>query len=235
MPSRKRIARIAGLWYLGFALGPFYLLYVPSRTVVPGDAVATSARVLAHETLFRFGLLTEALGSVIFIGLALALYRLFEDVDRHRCRQLLALVLISSALVLVADVFNAAALFVFRSGDSFAGLDPLTRDMLGLTLIRMHGLANSINQLFWGLWLLPFGWLVVRSRFLPRWLGYWLLLDGVAWVFLSVMWFLAPRHNDLLFRVLQPVFFAELAAMLWLLIFGAKEKPRAVDAVAATT
>ncbi|HKR28400.1 MAG TPA: DUF4386 domain-containing protein, partial [Acidobacteriaceae bacterium] len=140
----------------------------------------------------------------------------------------------SSALILVADVFNAAALFVFR-GESFGSLDPLTRDAVGMTLIRLHSQTNSINQLFWGLWLLPFGWLVVRSRFLPRWLGYWLLLDGVAWVFLSVMWFLAPRHNDFLFRVLQPVFFAELAAMLWLLIFGAKEMPHVVDAVAVTT
>ncbi|MGA3101955.1 MAG: DUF4386 domain-containing protein, partial [Terracidiphilus sp.] len=76
-----------------------------------------------------------------------------------------------------------------------------------------------------GLWLLPFGWLVVRSRFLPRWLGYWLLLDGIAWVVVGITWFLAPDYSDALFRYLQPVFMAELAAVLWLLIMGAKEQP----------
>ncbi len=225
MTSRKRTARIAGLWYLGFILGPFYLLYVPSQTVVHNDAASTAARVLAHETLYRWGMLAETLGAVIFIGLSLALYRLFEDVDRHRARQLVALVLVSSALGLVAVLFSAAALLVFQGGAPFLAFDEPRRDAIGMLLIRMHGQANGINQTFWGLWLLPFGDLVVRSRFLPRWLGYWLLLDGVAWLVVGITWFLAPGYTDALFRYLQPVFMAELAAILWLLIVGAKEQP----------
>jgi hypothetical protein len=225
MTSLKRTARIAGLWYLGFTLGPFYLLYVPSRTIVHNDAAATAARVLGHETLYRWGMLAETLGAVIFIGLSLALYRLFEVVDRHRARQLVALVLASAALGLVAVVFNAAALLAFRGGDPFAVLDDHTRNAVGMLLIRMHGQANGINQTFWGLWLLPFGSLVVQSRFLPRWLGYWLLLDGIAWVGLGMTWFLAPDYTDALFRYFQPIFLAEVAAMLWLLIAGAKDRP----------
>ena len=93
-----------------------------------------------------------------------------------------------------------------------------------MLLIQIHGQANSINQTFWGLWLLPFGWLVIRSGFLPRWLGYWLLVDGIAWIAMGMIWFLTPEHTDALFRYLQPVFIAELAAMLWLLIVGAKER-----------
>jgi len=225
MTSLKRTARIAGLWYLGFTLGPFYLLYVPSKTVVHNDAAATATRVLAHEMLFRWSMLAETIGAVIFIGLGLALYRLFEGVDRHRARQLVALVLVSSALGLVTVVFSAAALLVYGGGEPFAAFDTHTREAIGMLLIRMHGQALGINQMFWGLWLLPFGWLVVRSCFLPRWLGYWLLLDGVAWVVLSVSWFLAPLYTDALFRYLQPVFLAELVAMLWLLTMGAKQQP----------
>jgi hypothetical protein len=225
MTSRKRTARIAGLWYLGFTLGPFYLLYVPSQTIVQNDAAATAVRLLGHETLFRWGMLAETLGVVIFIGLSLALYRLFEDVDRHRARQLVALVLISCALSLAGLVFTASALLVFRGGGTVAAFDDHTRQAIGMLLVSMHGQAVGINQMFWGLWLLPFGWLVVRSRFLPRWLGWWLLLDGVAWVVVGTAWFLAPQYNNALFRYLQPVFLAELAAMLWLLIMGAKEQP----------
>jgi hypothetical protein len=222
MTSRKRTARIAGLWYLGFTLGPFYLLYVPSQTVVQNDAAATAARALGHETLVRWGMLAETLGVVIFIGLSLALYRLFEDVDRNRARQLVALVLVSSALSLATVVLSAAALLVFRGGAAF---DNHTREAIGMLLISMHGQGIGINQTFWGLWLLPFGWLVVRSRFLPRWLGYWLLLDGIAWVVVGITWFLAPEYSNALFRYFQPVFLAELAAMLWLLIMGAREQP----------
>ena len=97
-----------------------------------------------------------------------------------------------------------------------------------MLLIRMHGQANGINQMFWGLWLLPFGSLVVRSRLLPRWLGYWLLLDGIAWIAIGITWFLAPDYTDAMFRYLQPVFFAEIVAMLWLLIVGVKEEALAV-------
>jgi hypothetical protein len=221
MTSLARKARIAGLWYLGFSLGPFYLLYVTSQTVVHNDAAATAARVLAHETLYRWGMLAETLGAVVFIGLSLALYRLFRDVNRHRACQLVALVLVSSALGVVTVVFSAAALYVFRGG---ADLDPHTREAIGMLLIRMHSQTNAINQVFWGLWLLPFGSLVVRSRFLPRWLGYWLFVDGIAWVVLGIAWFLVPDSTGILFRWFQPAFLAELAVMLWLLIMGAKER-----------
>jgi len=231
MSSLKRTARIAGLWYLGFTLAPFYLMYVPSLTVVRNDASATAVHILAHERLFRWGMLAETLGAVIFMGLALALYRLFEDVDRHRARQLVALVLVSSALGVVPVIFSAAALLVLRGGPAFAAFDGPTREAVGLLLTRMHGQASGINQMFWGLWLLPFGSLVVSSRFLPRWLGYWLLLDGVAWIVVSTTWFLAPDYTNALFRYFQPAFLAELAAMLWLLIVGAKEQ----QLVVATT
>ena len=99
-----------------------------------------------------------------------------------------------------------------------------------MLLIQLHGQTNGLNELFWGLWLLPFGWLVVRSRFLPRWLGYWLLLDGVSWVVFAVTGLLAPAYSDVLFRVFQPAFLAELAIMLWLLIVGAREKALASNA-----
>ena len=228
MTPLKKTARVAGVWYLMFALGPFYLLYVPSKTIVRNDPAATSALIISHEKLFRFGVLAETLGAVVFVGLALALYRLFENVDRHRARQMVALVLVSATLVLVGVVFNATALIVFRGGAAWAAFDEHTREALGMLLIRLHGQSNGVNEMFWGLWLLPFGWLVARSRFLPRWLGYWLMLDGIAWVVVAVTWFLAPDSTDTLFRYFQPVFMAELATMLWLLILGARQ-PRLLD------
>jgi hypothetical protein len=229
MTSLKRAARLAGLWYLGFFLGPFYLIYVPSHTMIHNDAEATASSVLAHEVLFRWGMLTETVGAVVFIGLGLALYRLFGEVDHHRARQMVALVLVSSALGLVAVLFDAAGLLVFRTGDGFAGFDIHARNAIGMLLLRMHGQANAINQMFWGLWLLPFGCLVVRSRFLPQWLGYWLIVDGIAWVVLSVTWFLAPAYSDVLLRYFQPIFLCERVVLVWLLV-GVRDRPAAAAA-----
>jgi hypothetical protein len=229
MTQLQKTARIAGLWYLMFAIGPFYLLYVPSKTIVSNDARATSALIISHETLFRLGLLAETLGAVIFVGLVVALYRLFEEVDRHRARQMVGLVLVSAALVLVGVVFKAVALTVFHGEDVFAAFDQRTREAIGMLLIQLHGQTNGVNEVLWGLWLLPFGWLVVRSRFLPRWLGYWLLLDGVCWIVAAVTGLAAPRYGDTLFRAFQPAFLAELAIMLWLLIVGARKKELSVD------
>ncbi|MGH9740290.1 MAG: DUF4386 domain-containing protein [Candidatus Acidiferrales bacterium] len=233
--SLKRKARIAGLWYLALSPCTFYLVYVPSQTVARNDAAATAARVLGHETLYRWGMVAETLCAAIFIGLSLALYRLFENVDRNRARQLVALVLVSSALNLVAVAFSVGALLIFRGGNAFAGLDAHTRQAIGMLLIQMHAHTEGINEMFWGLWLLPFGSLVIRSRFLPRWLGYWLLLDGIAWVVMSMTWFVAPDYTAALFRYFQPAGAAEIAAILCLLFMcllfmraSAKEQPSPV-------
>jgi hypothetical protein len=71
------------------------------------------------------------------------------------------------------------------------------------------------------LWLLPFGALVVKSGFIPRFLGYWLILEGFVYVAFAVVSIVAPDYGDAIFTYGQPVFFAEIAIMLFLLIKGA--------------
>ena len=98
-----------------------------------------------------------------------------------------------------------------------------------------------MNEIFWGLWLFPFGLLVYRSGFLPRFLGVWLILACCGWLILSVIALLFPPYYDAAFRIAQPVMFAELAIMLWLLIKGARvpEEPpdmtarHAIDPIAS--
>ena len=192
------------------------------------DAAATSALIISHEQLFRFGFLAETLGAVMSWPGAGARSSVRRCGPPPRAPDGWA----GSGLGRAHPrgvVFNAAALIVFRGGDALAAFDQHTRETIGMLLIRLHGQSNGVNEMFWGLWLLPFGWLVARSRFLPRWLGYWLLLDGICWVVFAVTGFLAPAYHDVLFRVFQPAFLAELAIMLWLLIVGAKENALAAD------
>jgi hypothetical protein len=102
--------------------------------------------------------------------------------------------------------------------------------MLFLNL-HFHGLV--VDEIFFGLWLLPLALLVYRSRFLPRFLGVWLAIDGFAWVILSLTGVLLPQYYDKVFTCCQPASFGEMALMLWLVIRGAK--PPALEAAALTS
>jgi hypothetical protein len=223
MHPTDKAARIAGGVYLSMIFtAPFSLIYVPSKLIVRGNAAATADKILAHETLFRLSIVAELVGMVIFICLGMALYRLLSSVNRTWARLMVAFVLVSAAVGFLNALNNVAALILFRGADFLAVFDKPQRDALAYLFIRLHNNGQFINEIFWGLWLFPFGLLVFRSGFLPRFLGVWLMLACFAWVVLSMTALLLPSYYEAAFRWAQPVLFAELAIMLWLLIKGAK-------------
>jgi len=117
---------------------------------------------------------------------------------------------------------NIAALTLFHGTDFLAVLEKSQREALGYLFIRLHSQGNLINEIFWGLWLFPFGLLVFRSGFLPRFIGVWLMVNCFGWVVLSITALFFPPYYETAFRMAQPVLFGELVIMLWLLIKGAK-------------
>jgi len=219
----KKAARIAGAMYLSMVLvAPFSMLYVPGKLIVRGNAAATADNILAHETMFRLSIFGDLIGHVIFICLAIALYRLLSGVNKTWAGLMVAFVLVSAAVGFLNTLNNIAALTLFRGADFLAVFDKPQRDALGYLFICLHNQAEFMNEIFWGLWLLPFGLLVYRSGFLPRFLGVWLMLACFGWLVVSLIALLFPPYYDAAFRIAQPVMFAELAIMLWLLIKGAK-------------
>ena len=222
MHPLKKAARIAGAIYLSMVItGPFALIYVPTKLIVRGNAVATCDNILAHETMFRLAILADLVGQVIFICLAIALYKLLSGVNKTWAGLMVALVLVSAAVGFLNTLNNIAALILFRGTDFLTVIEKPQRDALGYLFIRLHSQGNLINEIFWGLWLFPFGLLVYRSGFLPRLLGVWLIVACFAWIALSITALFFPSHYGAAFTWLQPAFFAEMAIMLWLLIRGA--------------
>jgi hypothetical protein len=228
MHPTDRAARIAGAWYLSLVLtAPFSLIYVPNTLIVRGNATATANNVLAHETLFRLGIVADLIASVTFIFVALALYRLLSGVGTTRAAQMVALALVSAGVGFMNVLNNIAALTLFRGTDFLAVLDKPQRDAMAMLFIRLHGQGIVINEIFWGLWLLPFGLLVMRSGFLPRILGVLLMVNCFAYVALSLTALLVPSYLGLVSRFAFPAQLGELWIMLWLLIKGAKVGPTA--------
>jgi Domain of unknown function (DUF4386) len=225
MDPTVKAARVAGLLYLSLVLtGPFSLMYVPEKLIVRGDATATAGNILAHEILFRSGIVANLIGTVLFICLGIALYRLLHGVNQTEAWLMVVFVLVSSAIAFMNEVNNLAALILFRGADFLAVFQKPQLESLGMLFIRLHGQGIVVNEIFWGLWLLPFGILVYQSRFLPRILGAWLIVNCFAWVAFSFTGLLLPEHAHTVYRVLTPVFFGEIAIMLWLLIRGANAK-----------
>ncbi|PYJ25801.1 MAG: DUF4386 domain-containing protein [Verrucomicrobia bacterium] len=228
MHPTDKAARIAGAVYLSMILtAPFSLIYVPGKLIVRGNAAATADNLLTHETMFRLSILGDLVGQVIFICLAIALYRLLNSVNKIWAGTMVAFVLVSAAIGFLNTLNNIAALILFHGGDFLAVIDKPQRDALAMLFVRLHSHGHFINEIFWGLWLFPFGLLVFQSGFLPRILGVWLMINCFGWLALSIMALFFPTYYDAAFRMAQPVLFGELAIMLWLLIKGAKVRPAA--------
>src|SRR5262245_6455326 len=185
MRTTKQQARFAGMLYVLMCIvGLPGLILIPSRLIAEGDAVATANHIRAAETLFRIGIASELSGIVVYVFLALALYRLFEAVNRNDAVVMVTLVLISVAIVF-ANAVNELGALILLGGPSFlATFTKPQLDSLAYLLLQMHDQGiGVITQVFWGLWLVPFGLLVIRSGFLPKILGVLLLIAAVGYLF----------------------------------------------------
>ncbi len=184
MESIKRQARKAGLLYLVLGVSaPIGLLYVPGQLYVSGNAAATAEKIRASEWLLRLGIASELFHQVIVIFLVLALYRLFKPVGEALARQLVILGALVSVPIMFVNVLNhVAALVLVGDADFLAVFDRPQRDALAYLFLRLHSHGVVVASVFWGLWLFPFGMLVIRSGFIPRILGVLLMVAGSAYL-----------------------------------------------------
>ena len=230
MSFTRNPGRFAGVLYvLTSIVGFFAMGYVPGKVIVHGNATATASNILTHETLFRLGIAGGLIGQAGFIFVALALYDLLKGVSRRHASLMVLLIVVSVPIAFLNELNSIAALVLVRGADFLAVLDKTQRDALAMLFIKLHGQGFVVAEIFWGLWLFPMGLLVYRSRFLPRFLGVWLGLAGVAWVVLSLTGILLPEYQDKVDTYSQPAIIGEIVFMLWLLIMGGK--PAMIDAV----
>ena len=226
MTSLSKNARIAGLLYiLASVVGVLRLMYIPNTLFVYGNATATAANVAAHESLFRLGIVSTAVGAVLWLFVPLALYRLLKGVDQTLAVLMVILgSLMQVPLFFVNTVNDAAALLFARGAGYLSVFDKPQRDAFARLFLDLHHQLDLANLIFAGLWLFPFGLLVYKSRFLPRFLGVWLMIACFAWLAFSFTGLLFPAYEDKAFSITQPIALGEVATMLWLVIMGAKEK-----------
>jgi hypothetical protein len=229
-PTDVRSAtRRAGLLYLSAAiLAMIGYLYLHPQFVAPGDAAATARNIIAQEQLYRTGILIDVVGQLLFIVAVLALYRLFEDVDRNQARLMVALIGTSIAAQFAGFAFDVAPLILLSGDGSLASFSPPQLEALAYTSLTLSAKLGELLMSIWGLWLFPFAVLTFKSGFLPKFLGVLLILSGVAYVVACATAILSPAHLETLNTVAFPLYFGELLVILWLAFVGAT--PRTAEA-----
>ncbi|MGW6441525.1 DUF4386 domain-containing protein [Lentzea sp. NPDC055074] len=219
MTKPQTLARTAGLLYLALAvLGIWAELVVRDSVRVPGDPVATAAALVARETLFRWSLAADVLMAVVFVLLGLVLQRLLHHVDERATTALLVFVSVGAGSILLNLAFQAGALRV--------ATDPAyDDDSLASLLLDLHGYGYTLGGVFFGLWLLPMGYLALRSALFPKPLGVLLVAGSVAWVADPLIAFALPGAPGLVRDLVSvPTFLAEFGLMLYLLVWGVRSR-----------
>ncbi len=212
-------ARVAGFLYLFlyFPLNIFGFLYVPSGLVVPGNAVSTASNIMASESLFRLGIVSTLMGQVVGVLVILALYKLLKPVNKD-VAVLMVLFGLVAVPIGVLNEFNLFAIpLLWHNPDH---LTVFTADQLPASvslLLNWHDTGVRVDEIFWGLWLVPMGYLVFKSGFLPRILGVLLVIVCVGYLIQDFAAFLLP---DLKVNIILFTGWGKLLLPLWLLIKG---------------
>jgi hypothetical protein len=226
MTTLKKQARIAGLWYLLLGItGAFALMYVPSQIIVAGDTATTISNIREQELLYRFGIVGHLACQANFIFLALALYDLFKNVHKAHARLLVAFVVASVPISFVNELNHIGPLVLLSGADFLNAFRPEQLHTLSMGMLELYDYGIHIVEVFWGLWLLPFGLLAYRSGFIPKIFGVLLIVACFVYLLQSFGTILWPATKEVLATVSSITgTVGEVSILLWLLIQGAREQ-----------
>ena len=212
-------ARVAGFFY--FLLFPFGALSLLARggIVVKGDAAATAAGLLSHETSFRLGVAGDLLTVVSYVVVTALFYELFKPVNRSVALIAAFVSLVGCATQAFACAFELAP-FVLLGGEPYSSVFKADQlQALAYMSLKMYGPAYKIGLVFFGLYNLLNGYLILKSIFLPRFLGVFMVIAGVPWLI-----FLLPLGKNLSPFAVAPASLGEGLLLVWLLVKGVNEE-----------
>lgn len=224
MAPKQTLARICGLTYLMLIItGVFGLVYVPSTLIVWENPDLTVANIKGAELLFRLGILSQILCFLAFIALPLLLYELLKSVGRMPAVMMVLLALICIPMAF-ANIEKKVDVLLLLSGEPYLStIPPAQLHAQVMYLLASFNNGTMVANIFWGAWLFPFGYLVFKSNFLPKFLGGALMLGGFGYLAEFVARFLFA-FAEIPWYVSLPSSIGEFGICLWLLIMGVNEK-----------
>jgi hypothetical protein len=206
---------MAGVFYLmDFAFAP--AMFAGSKFVVPGDAAVTATNMLAHESLFRLGFAGNMIALATYIAVTALFYELFKPVNRTISLLAAFFGLAGCLIIAVSCVFYVAPFLVLGgSAHYFSAFTVEQSQALALLFFKLYSQGFGVSFVFFGFYCLLIGYLIFRSRFMPRFLGVGMAIAG-----LGGLTFLAPPLVHYLFPFIMLGGIGEGALVVWLLVVG---------------
>ena len=228
--ATKRLARVAGVVYLALALATAFGFY--HAPLVQGDLTVIGRMLIKSDVRFHLAVVADVLAAALSVPLALLLYELFRPVCRVQSALLALLLLVAMPVSFVVALNYVAAQWLLSGAPLVAAIPDPQRQAFGMLFLGLHTHGVLAVEIFYGLWLLPFGLLVIRSGYLPRVLGVLLIMGGLAYVAHSITSLLLAGQRVAVYERITMLAraAAEFPAILWLLIKGADAPEQAEGA-----
>ena len=218
MPSIERTARIAGFLYLlQIPLGVFGIVYVPKSLIVIGNSEKTVSNILANEFLFRLSIVSAILCALVTIATAVYIYNVLKPINKRHAKWIVIFTLIVAPITMLNELNNVAVLVLLKYPQfSPAFTSDQLYNMVSIFL-DLHHYGLQIAGIFFGLWLLPMGYLVFRSTYIPKVIGIFLIVTCLGYLIDFTTFFLYPNFPVI---VSEYTWLGEVLMVLWLLIKG---------------
>lgn len=222
MISNKNLARIAGLLYLiVIATGLFAEVFVRQALKVSGDALATANNIQTSEMLFRWGLVADLINFVCGLPCVLIIYFLFKHVNKYLLQLALIFVIIQTAIIAV-NLLNQISPLLILSNDAYLKtFQPNQLAALSQLSLNIQEVGYAIGLVFFGFYCLLVGYIIIKSRMIPKFIGILYFISGLGYLINSFIMLLSKGFANTLFTYLAiPIFIGELSFCLWLMIKG---------------
>ncbi|MDR1200404.1 MAG: DUF4386 domain-containing protein [Tannerellaceae bacterium] len=217
----KKIARIAGIWYLVLAIGAGYSWMFITNVYVDGNATLTAENIIRSDFRYIIAIIFSIIGQLAFILLGLTLYRLLKQVNKDISKIMVTLVLVSIPIMFVAIIIETGALLVLKRADYLNVFTIEQIQSIAMTFVSLHITGVHIVTIFWGLWLFPLAYLVYKSNFIPKAIAILLILSGICYCIGSMSSLISPGFYAKIEPILSiPETIGEVSLLLWLLIKG---------------
>src|SRR5690606_22950135 len=152
-------------------LGVFGILYVPKSLIVIGNAEKTVSNILANEFLFRLSIVSAILCALVTVATAVYIYNVLKSINKSHAKWIVIFTLIVAPITMLNELNNVAVLVLLKYPQySTAFTSGQLNNMVSLFL-DLHHYGLQIAGIVFGLWLLPMGYLVFKSSFVPKLIG----------------------------------------------------------------
>ncbi|MDH7447128.1 DUF4386 domain-containing protein [Aquimarina sp. 2201CG14-23] len=226
MTSNKKIARLAGFVYLVLIIsGMFSLLYVPSELIIYDDPASTVQNITDGDTLFRWSIIAGLICYATFLILPLILYKLLAHINKTQAVLMVAFSLISIPVSLYNITHKFDILTLISGVEYLSFLSPEQLQAQVMLSLDSYNNGIMIAQVFWGLWLFPFGYLVYKSNILPKFFGIFLMIGCIGYLLEFIGGFMIDGYYDMGISTYIgiPSAIGEIGICFWMLIAGAKD------------